>query len=469
MKPGTARWLLMRPDGSSCALRLTRATGFVERLRGLLGRPLPEPGQGIWLEPCNAVHTLGMAGAIDLLFLDAARRVVRVVPSLDPWRAAGWRDAVSTVELRAGEADRLRIVPGSRLVAFNPDQEESTMNTRTEVRRARGASRPARAAAIAAVAAASLVSSSAKADASDNANLGYSFLDEQHSKDEAAVAGDGRPGSAGDMGALPPNPEELAKVRSTHAEPATSTEPSASTGQSASTRQAASAEPASSNERPDTSGGATPSASAHAIPVPSPSAEVRSLPAPDLAAAEGLYRGSRFDESLTAFRAIVDADPAHAHAWLRIGNILHRKREWFDALSAYRKAARPQADAAIREKAIYNVALLNLELARQAMKRLERIRNGDGGADGRAAGPRGAGVSDGALRHLSDQVGVSYRALAAARRTAAAATTGPTPVPAGPDAAVALAPAPQPGPRTPAPAADEKPVEVEIRQGGVGR
>jgi len=435
VKPGTARWLLMRPDGSSCALRLTRATGFVERLRGLLGRPLPEPGQGIWLEPCNAVHTLGMAGAIDLLFLDAARRVVRVVPSLAPWRAAGRRDAVSTVELRAGEAGRLRIVPGSRLVAFNPDKEESTMNTRTEVRRARGASRPARAAAIAAVAAASLVSSSAKADASDNANLGYSFLDEQHSKDEAAAAGDGGPGRAADMGALPPNPEEGATAGST----------------------------------PDTSRDATPSASAHAIPVPSPSAEVRSLPAPDLAAAEGLYRGSRFDESLTAFRAIVDADPAHAHAWLRIGNILHRKREWFDALSAYRKAARPQADAAIREKAIYNVALLNLELARQAMKRLERIRNGDGGADGRAAGPRGAGVSDGALRHLSDQVGVSYRALAAARRTAAAATTGPTPVPAGPDAAVALAPAPQPGPRTPAPVADEKPVEVEIRQGGVGR
>src|SRR5690606_12103431 len=94
-----------------------------------------------------------------------------------------------------------------------------------------------------------------------------------------------------------------------------------------------------------------------------------------LAEAETLYRAGRFDSALPAFRSIVDTDPSHAHAWLRIGNILHRKRDWFDALSAYRKAARPQADPAIREKAVYNVALLNLELARQAMKRLDRIRN----------------------------------------------------------------------------------------------
>ena len=214
------------------------------------------------------------------------------------------------------------------------------------------------------------------------------------------------------------------------------------------------------------------SADSQAIPADGPSAPdsgtARSAPAaPDdaspgrLAEAETLYRASRFDEALAAFRAIVQADPGHAHAWLRIGNVLHRKREWFDALSAYRKAARPQADPAIREKAVYNVALLNLELARQALKRLERIRGEQGGLDGRAPSPRGAGVSEAAARHLSDQVAVSYRALSA-RRAARESATAPV-----------QAPAPEPGPRSPAmPSAAlpaEKPVEVEIRQGGGGR
>src|SRR5690606_2619381 len=100
-------------------------------------------------------------------------------------------------------------------------------------------------------------------------------------------------------------------------------------------------------------------------------------------------------------------------------------------------------------------------LPNKAMKRLERIRSEQGGVNGRVPAPRGAGVSDGAVRHLSDQVAVSYRALSARR---AARESAPAPV---------QAPAPEPGPRSPAmPSATlpaEKPVEVEIRQGGGGR
>jgi tetratricopeptide (TPR) repeat protein len=174
--------------------------------------------------------------------------------------------------------------------------------------------------------------------------------------------------------------------------------------------------------------------------------------------AEQLYRSSRFDEALAAFRAMVGEDPANAHAWLRIGNVLHRKRDWFDALSAYRKAARPQADPAIREKAVYNIALLNLELARQALKRLERLRTTP--EPGQAAqGVRGAGVSDGALRQLSEQVASGYRDLAALRQAQRASDTGMT---------AALAPASKAG-EAQAMSPTERIVEVEIRQGGGGK
>src|SRR5690606_2477823 len=191
-----------------------------------------------------------------------------------------------------------------------------------------------------------------------------------------------------------------------------------------------------------------------------------------LSEAEGLYREARYDEAQRAFSAIVAADPGHAHAWLRIGNLMHRKRNWFDALSAYRKAARPQADLAIREKAVYNIALLNLELARHALRRLEKIRN----EAVRAGGPLPkAGISDASFRQLTDQLGHAYASVAAARRTDGpapgdAVSSSNTARAAGSSkSASTTAPAPAPGPRTPKPLPLDRPVEVEIRQGGGAR
>jgi hypothetical protein len=191
---------------------------------------------------------------------------------------------------------------------------------------------------------------------------------------------------------------------------------------------------------------------------------------------------------------------------LRIGNLLHRKRDWFDALTAYRRAARPQADPVIREKAVYNVALLNLELARQALKRLERIRAGGESRQDTGEAERKPAVSDRAVKQLSDQLGLSYDALSTARQRPVSRDSGPRTglrdtgprdngagdkgagsegvdidsaqhslAPQGASArttAVSLmsvAPssaAPAPGPRTPKPVRAEKPVHVEIHQGG---
>lgn len=462
MKLPVSRWMLMRPDGTDCGLWLARATGFVERLRGLIARPVPEPGQGLWLEPCNAVHSLGMRAPIDLVFVDRARRVLAVQAALAPWRAAACRRAFSTIELRAGEACRLRIEPGAVLVeagaplfvddripvGLHPCQKEPAMAQKiesTKIQRPRAR----RTRAVAAAAAVTLASGCATPEMSVEGAIGQEGHAARPVAAAAAAVGAGAVPSAAAAGAAQSAAEEGAFS-------------SAVVDRSAETQAIpVEAAPPPPTEAPSPPLTASPrSGSAHGRPNSS------------LADAETLYRASRFDEALLAFRSIVDAEPAHAHAWLRIGNILHRKREWFDALSAYRKAARPQADPAIREKAVYNVALLNLELARQAMKRLERIRNEQAPTNGRAPAPRGAGVSDGAVRHLSDQVAVSYRALSAVRQS-----TGSPGVRAESNAASAAragaAPAPEPGPRTPAmPAAvlpAEKPVEVEIRQGGGGR
>lgn len=85
------------------------------RMRGLIGqRQLPE-GEGLLLEPAPAIHTAFMRFPIDVVFLDAYMRVIKVVDSLPPWRSAAARSARSVLELAAGQAGRRGVAVGDRL------------------------------------------------------------------------------------------------------------------------------------------------------------------------------------------------------------------------------------------------------------------------------------------------------------------------------------------------------------------
>ena len=59
------------------------------RTRGLLGRQSLAEGEGLWIVPCEAVHTFGMQFAIDLVFLDRRNVVRKVRSSVPPWRLSG--------------------------------------------------------------------------------------------------------------------------------------------------------------------------------------------------------------------------------------------------------------------------------------------------------------------------------------------------------------------------------------------
>jgi uncharacterized membrane protein (UPF0127 family) len=88
----------------------------LNRLRGLLGRP-PSPTP-LLVIPARSVHTFGMRRPIDVVFVDADLRVVKVVHALPPRRVAGARGAVGALEFVAG-ASTLR--PGDRL-ALRPER-----------------------------------------------------------------------------------------------------------------------------------------------------------------------------------------------------------------------------------------------------------------------------------------------------------------------------------------------------------
>lgn len=83
-------------------LRLIRAFSFTQRLAGWFRHAPPDLHHGLWIRPCNAVHTLGLHAPICVVFLDGEGNVLRVIPSLKPWRLVACLRARSVVELRPG-------------------------------------------------------------------------------------------------------------------------------------------------------------------------------------------------------------------------------------------------------------------------------------------------------------------------------------------------------------------------------
>lgn len=92
-----------------------RTSSAFERMRGLLGHAPLFIDHGLWIAPCNSVHTAFMRYPIDVVFLDRALTIVHIEAALPPWRSA-WRvRARSTLELAAGGAAAAELVVGQRL------------------------------------------------------------------------------------------------------------------------------------------------------------------------------------------------------------------------------------------------------------------------------------------------------------------------------------------------------------------
>src|SRR3954471_20462214 len=86
------------------------------RMRGLLGRRSLDAGEGLAFRE-RSIHMFGMRMALDIVFCDAELRIVKLVPELRPWRLAACASARYVIEIGPGEAARLGLQAGDRLVA----------------------------------------------------------------------------------------------------------------------------------------------------------------------------------------------------------------------------------------------------------------------------------------------------------------------------------------------------------------
>jgi hypothetical protein len=100
------------PEGPRQAVNVTRGTVLATRLelagtgpsrkKGLLGREGLLPGEGLWIVPCEAVHTFFMRFPIDLVYLDRKKRIKKLSSNVGAWRLSACLTAHSVMELPAG-------------------------------------------------------------------------------------------------------------------------------------------------------------------------------------------------------------------------------------------------------------------------------------------------------------------------------------------------------------------------------
>ena len=117
-----------RPEPAQAGIRVINVTRQKEiaakvelagegpnRRKGLLGRERLDPGEGLWIVPCEAVHTFCMRFPIDLIYLDRKHRVTKVRSHVGPWRLSACLRAHSVIELPAGSVGETGTMPGDTL------------------------------------------------------------------------------------------------------------------------------------------------------------------------------------------------------------------------------------------------------------------------------------------------------------------------------------------------------------------
>lgn len=114
------RWKISnRTRGTILAEKVETADRGATRRKGLLGRDRLPPGEGLWIVPCESVHTLFMRFPIDLVYLDRNKRVRKVRSGVRPWRLSACLSAHSIIELASGAVHASKTQSGDTL-EFSP-------------------------------------------------------------------------------------------------------------------------------------------------------------------------------------------------------------------------------------------------------------------------------------------------------------------------------------------------------------
>ena len=100
-----------------------------KRRTGLLKHERLDPGQGLWIVPCESVHSFFMKFAIDLVYLDRNQKVRKVRHRMVPWRLSACLTAHSILELPAGAVAASGTEKGDQLEMVEQKTEDRSQKS----------------------------------------------------------------------------------------------------------------------------------------------------------------------------------------------------------------------------------------------------------------------------------------------------------------------------------------------------
>lgn len=104
-----------RTRGTVLGDAIELADTSAKRRTGLLKHDHLDPGTGLWIVPCESVHTFFMKFAIDLVYVDRKHVVRKVRHAVPAWRLSACLSAHSILELPPGTARNTATVAGDEL------------------------------------------------------------------------------------------------------------------------------------------------------------------------------------------------------------------------------------------------------------------------------------------------------------------------------------------------------------------
>ena len=88
---------------------------------------------GVWMVPSRGIHTFGMLFAIDLIYLDAANRVIHLVENLRPFRVSPIRiRCASVLELKIRSICSSNTQIGDELLICSPDEIRTVLQVQSK-------------------------------------------------------------------------------------------------------------------------------------------------------------------------------------------------------------------------------------------------------------------------------------------------------------------------------------------------
>ena len=110
--------ILRNENGTVLASNLKVADGFLLRAKGFMFRRKIDPAEAIYFPKCRAIHTVGMACRLDVVFLSEDNEILGRHSAVAPFAVchAKNRAARHTLELASGRIEQLDLQDGDRLI-----------------------------------------------------------------------------------------------------------------------------------------------------------------------------------------------------------------------------------------------------------------------------------------------------------------------------------------------------------------